>query len=90
MAGKVRERYRNRRGRVDDLDWLSIACFERGAQRFVARHQPCKTSLERLRVQVAPHAHGERNIVGRSAGVELLEDEQRLLSERKRQRAGAP
>src|SRR5689334_18127781 len=67
---------------------LRLAVFdsESGAQRFMTAHDLRQRRTQRREVEFAGETHGERNVVGRRAGIELMNEPQSLLRVREWQR----
>ncbi len=64
----------------DVLPPLAIVEYEAGAQGFVAPEDVVQAALQGRDVQAAAQAQGDGDVVGGRAGVELLDEQQPLLS----------
>src|SRR5204862_61727 len=72
-----------REARGDDLDRESVAGAEGGAERLVAADDLVEDPAERRDVERAVDAEGQRDVVQRAARLELVEEPEPLLRERR-------
>jgi hypothetical protein len=86
--GQVREVFRGQRdgrGRADDLHRPAVLLGEGRAQNLVAAHHLVERLLQRADVEAAVKAHGERHVVEVAARLQLVEEPEALLRERRRE-----
>ena len=79
--GEVDLAHPHRRRLSHHLDGNTVARGERRAENFVSRHDRAQGIGERLGRQRAGQAEGERAVVRRTAGLELVQEPQPLLGE---------
>ncbi len=87
--GQVHHRHRHGHGGLDDLHGPLRGLAEGGAQRLLAAHQLRQGALQGAHVHRALQDQGERQVVQRAVRVELIQEPQALLRQRRRQVARA-
>src|SRR5262245_46197928 len=80
---QISERRLHIRGHIDYLSWLAISRLKSGPQHFVTPHNLTEAVQQSRHVERASQANGHRNVVRRTAGLQLLDKPQPLLSKRK-------
>ncbi|BCQ27143.1 hypothetical protein NK8_53320 (plasmid) [Caballeronia sp. NK8] len=75
--------------RSDALNGLAIVLRERRAKAFVTRNERVQSGMKRGNIEGAAQTQGNRDVIGRLSGVELLEEPQTFLREGQRQMRGA-
>jgi len=81
QVAQVRLGERDMGRRRDDLHGMSLADGERGAKRVVTAHYGIQTVGQGTHIQSALQPQGDRQVVSRDAGFEVVEEPDALLSE---------
>jgi hypothetical protein len=82
-GSQVNAREFNRQLRRDDLRRLAFDLGEARAQRFVARDHSVERALKRRHVEPSAQADGGRHVVSRALRLQLLQEPEALLRERR-------
>jgi hypothetical protein len=88
QAGKIDQGERDGLRRINDLDRLSVAHLESGAQGLVAADHLGYGSLQASRIERSSEAHGGEQAETGCARFELLQKPEALLGEGERRRSG--
>ncbi len=89
QAREVGHREREGRGGRDHLDGLAAIQLETGAQRLVAAADLRQAARQRHGVERAAQPPGDRQVIGRVARLQLVQQPEALLGKRERRRDGA-
>ena len=85
QRGEVEQRQGQGQGGQDVLEGLVVVDWEAGAQRLVTLDDGVERAGEGAEGERAAQAQGERDVVGRGEGLQLVEHPQALLGEGERQ-----